>query len=312
MLVAGAALALFRAGGLGAQGVALRPGELLVAPATSRVEALAGAATALVGDEGSVFANPAGMAPIRRTTLGASAALGPGGSRFASAAGVLRIGRFDIGLGAMGRAYGDTVTIDLPAGPTTVQGSNLTSWAAMGVVAAAYRRGIVSVGASLKGLREYVSDSAAQRYGSSALTGDVGLAFTVFDIMALGAAIQNVGGTFTDTAGAGLPLPRTVRIGYLLSIVDPQGTARLSATADWIRPPGGDSWWALGAEGGAVVHRVGLLARAGYAAGRTGSDRRAPAYGAGIVLGAVRVDYSFQAWHTPDQPTHRLGVRWAL
>jgi uncharacterized protein UPF0164 len=302
---------LVGAGDLGAQ-VTLRPGELLVAPATARVEALAGAGTALVGDEGSVFVNPAGMAPIRRTTIGGSAALGPGGSRFASAAGVLRIGRFDVGLGAMARAYGDTVTIDLPTGPQTVQGSNLSSWAAMGVVAAAYRRGILSAGASLKGLREYVSDSAAQRYGSAAVTGDVGLAVTVFDIMALGAAIQNVGGTFTDTAGGGLPLPRTVRIGYLLSIVDPQGTARLSITTDWIRPPGGDSWWALGAEGGVVLHGRGVLARAGYAAGRTGSDRRAPAFGAGLVLGAVRVDYSYQDWHTTSEPTHRLGVRWAL
>ena len=290
----------------------LRPGELLVAPATARVEALAGAGTALVGDEGSVFVNPAGMAPIRRTTIGGSAALGPGGSRFASTAGVLRFGRFDLGLGAMARAYGDTVIIDLPTGPTTVQGANLSSWAAMGVVAAAYRRGILSAGASLKGLREYVSDSAAQRHGAAAVTGDVGFAVTVFDIMALGAAIQNVGGTFTDTAGGALQLPRTVRVGYLLSIVDPQGTLRLSATADWIRPPGGDSWWALGAEGGAVLHGVGVLARAGYAAGRSGSDRRAPAFGAGVVLGPVRVDYSYQHWHTSPDPTHRVGVRWAL
>lgn len=303
--------AALAAGPLAAQAPPLRPGGLLVEPATTRAEALAGAGVAVVGDEGSVFVNPAGMAPIRRTTLGGSAALGPGDTRFAAAAAVLRIGRFDFGVGAMARDWGDTITITAP-GPGTIAAEDLQSWAGLGAVAAAYRRGLLSVGATAKALREHVADSAGEYWDAVAVTGDVGLAVTVFDIMALGAVMQNLAGTFVEDSVGALALPRTIRVGYALNMIDPQGEMRLLLTTEWIRPQGGDSWWALGAEGGMVRSGVGAVVRAGYAAGRAGADRRAPSFGAGLVLGPLRVDYAWQGWNGGARTSHRIGARWAL
>jgi hypothetical protein len=275
--------------------------------------ALAGAGAAIVGDDGNVFVNPAGMAPIRRTTLGGSIALGPGDTRFASASYVLRIGRLDFGFGAMARDWGDTVLLGQPGQDTLLASSDLASWAVMGVGAAAYRRGMLSVGLSGKAMREYVADSAGALWDAAAVTGDVGLAITVFDIMALGATIQNFAGTFVeDHAGADPGLPRTVRVGYTLAMVDPQGTMRLTMTAEWIRPPTRDSWWALAAEGGIAVSGVGVVARAGYAAGRHDADPRATSFGAGLVVGPVRFDYAFQGYHGAGGESHRLGARLAL
>jgi hypothetical protein len=275
--------------------------------------ALAGAGAAIVGDDGNVFVNPAGMAPIRRTTLGGSIGLGPENTRFASASYVLRIGRFDVGFGAMARDWGDTVVLALPAGDTTLASSNLASWAVMGVGAAAYRRGILSAGVSGKATREYVADSAGSLWDASGVTGDVGIAITIFDIMAIGATIQNFAGTFTDNlAGPDPALPRTVRAGYTLAMIDPQGTMRLTLTAEWIRPPSRDSYWALAAEGGVSISGVGVMARAGYAAGRSGVDARAPSFGAGMVFGPVRFDYAYQTYSTVAGASHRLGARLAL
>ena len=275
--------------------------------------ALAGAGAAIVGDDGNVFVNPAGMAPIRRTTLGGSAALGPGDTRFASASYVLRIGRFDFGFGAMARDWGDTLILGAPSGDTVLASSDLASWAAMGVAAAAYRRGIVSVGVSGKATREYVADSAGALWDAAAVTGDVGLAFTIFDIMALGATLQNFAGTFVeDHTGADPALPRTMRVGYTLAIVDPQGTMRLTMTTEWIRPPSRDSWWALAAEGGVAISGVGVVARAGYAAGRSGADARAPSLGAGLVFGPIRFDYAYQGFRGAGEASHCLGARLAL
>ena len=55
-----------------AQGTGATGGILLEFPATARAMGLGGAYTAIVGDAGSVFANPAGMATIRRVASGVS------------------------------------------------------------------------------------------------------------------------------------------------------------------------------------------------------------------------------------------------
>ncbi len=275
--------------------------------------ALAGAGAAIVGDDGNVFVNPAGMAPIRRTTLGGGIALGPGFTRFASASYVLRIGRFDVGFGAMGRDWGDTVLLRLSGGDSLIASPDLASWAVMGVAAAAYRRGILSAGVSGKATREYIADSAGALWDAAGVTGDVGAAITIFDIMAIGATLQNFAGTFVeDHTGPDPALPRTWRVGYTLALIDPQGTMRLTMTAEWIRPPSTDSWWALAAEGGLAVSGVGLLARVGYAAGRTDADTRAPTLGAGLVMGPFRLDYQYQTFPGATGAAHRLGARLAL
>src|SRR5205823_3743628 len=98
-------------------------------------------------------------------------------------------------------------------------------------------------------------------------------------------------------------------LGITLNIVDPQGTSRLLMTTDWIAPPGGDSWWAFGFEGGVVSRGVGLLGRAGLAAGRAPSDRQPYSLGAELVVRSFHLEYAWQAFHSLGA-AHRFGIRW--
>lgn len=81
-------------------------------------------------------------------------------------------------------------------------------------------------------------------------------------------------------------------------------------TADWIAPPGGDSWWAVGLEGGVSSGTMGLVGRAGFALGRPHSDRATMSWGGGIVVRGLRVDYAFQGWGVTGAESHRFGLRW--
>ena len=80
-------MALWVAAPLAAQGNGTTAGALLELPASARQMAFQGAYAAVVGDEGSVFVNPAGMAPVlqgvvvawlaARSSGGASSEAGP-------------------------------------------------------------------------------------------------------------------------------------------------------------------------------------------------------------------------------------------
>lgn len=270
-------------------------GALLDAAPSPRSISLGGAYGAVFGDEGSVFANPAGMAPIRHLALGVSGEESLSGARLGTAAGAVRVQRFTLGFGMM---YRDA-SVD-----------TLTSYEALGVAALAYRRGMLSIGVSAKGLREYAARSPRARAVTGA-TGTIGAGITFFDIAAFGFAIENLTGTLTGNDSS-YALPRTVRGGFTINIVDPQGLARLMATFDWVRPPGGDAYWVLASETGLVSRGIGLVGRAGIATGRSGSDLSDASFGAGVLLRSVRVDYSSQGYRGGARRTHRIGVRLVL
>ncbi len=299
---------------LPAQGGGARAGVLLETPGTARALALGGAYAAVVGDEGSVFVNPAGMAPVRRLAIGGSFEEDFLGARLTSAAGVLRVGRFDIGFGAMLLDFGgDSVVVPDPATGGvfgTTAGGTITAYNLLGIGAVAYRRGMISLGASAKVLRERIDDGTTTDYSANGVTGDLGLAIAVFDLMAFGAVVQNVAGTLTTSGTATSALPRTTRLGFTINFIDPQGTMRLMTTADWIAPPGGDSHWAVGLEGGVSAGTVGFVARAGFAFGRSATDRTTTSYGGGIVVRGLRVDYGYQGWGATGAASHRIGLRW--
>ena len=267
----------------------------------------------MVGDEGSIFVNPAGMAPIKRTAMGITYERGSFGTSLSSGAAALRVGRFDAGIGVMYLDFGgDSVIVPDPAfggdrGLAT--GQVITAYNALVVGALAYRRGMLSLGGSLKFLREQIG-SGASPYAAQGVTGDLGLAIAVFDIMAIGAVVQNIGGELSSSAGTSTQMPRTVRLGFTLNFIDPQGTARFMTTMDWIHPPGGDSYAAFGFEGGIVAGGLGLVGRAGAAAGRATSDRRPFSVGGGLVVKSVRVDYAWQGYATLGEASHRFGIRW--
>ena len=141
---------------------------------------------------------------------------------------------------------------------------------------------------------------------NDAWAGDAGLAIAVFDIMAVGVSVQNIGGDL----GAGALLPRRTRAGLTLNYTDPQGTYRLLTTLEgqWTRNR--SAVLVQGVEGGIVTGGVGLVARAGYATRATVTDASRFTFGGGIVLGRLGLDYAFQGYDALGGGTHRVGIRW--
>jgi len=271
--------------------------------------ALGGAYAGVAGDEGSVFVNPAGMAPVRPLVVSASWQRGLRGEHLTTAAFAARKGRLSIGVGAMFLHLGGDSAV-VPAGVLGGSAVAAGGYGALGVAALAYRHGLISLGGSVKYVRQ-VADSGVGGPSSSArgVTGDVGATVAIFDIMALGATLQNIGGPVTATDGGRLPLPRLARLGVTLNFVEPQGTFRFLTDTELLVPANGDGYWVFGAESGVVVSGVGVLARASYAAGREGSDRRPAAFGAELRVRGLRLEYAFQAYRAPYRATHQVGVR---
>jgi hypothetical protein len=140
-----------------------------------------------------------------------------------------------------------------------------------------------------------------------AWSGDVGVAIALFDIFALGASVENVGGDFA----VGARLPRRTRVGFTMNFADPQGSGRLLTTVEGQWPEGRPAVLVAGAEGGIVTKGgVGIIGRMGVS-GKTSSIDMSPfAVGAGIKLGQLQLDYAYRSYVAPNGGGHRLGVRW--
>lgn len=297
------------------QGTGLTGGIILELPATSRALGLGGAYTAVVGDAGSVFVNPAGMAPIRHLAVDVSWEQALLGTTFTAAAAAMRLGRFTFGFGAELLDFGgDSVIETDPLDPDrgVATGDRITAYQALAVGAVAYRRGMISLGASVKGLREHIGYGGPTGWSATGAAGDIGAAIAVFDIMALGVTVQNLAGIVRTTDSDRLPMPRTTRIGFTINFIDPQGTARLMTTTDFVAPPGGDRYFAMGFEGGAVVSNIGATGRLGFALGRHASDRGGIVYGGSLQLRSLRLDWAYQSYDAMGGASHRFGARWIL
>src|SRR6267154_106494 len=99
---------------------------------------------------------------------------------------------------------------------------------ALATTSLVYRRGLAAFGVTAKYNRQQIGSEV-----SDAWAGDVGAAVAVFDIMAFGVRVQNLGGDL----GNGALLPRRTRAGLTLNYTDPQGTFRLLTTLEgqWTR-----------------------------------------------------------------------------
>jgi len=305
--------ALGAAGAARAQAPGTSAGVLLEIPATARSLALGGASAALLGEAGSVFGNPAGLAPIRRTALSVTFQRYLVDSWLGSAALSVRVSRFNLGLGLRVLDFGsDSVVVPDPAfggdrGTTT--GGTIGAYHALGVGTLTYRRGFISAGVSVKGLREHLSVGGMGASNTTALAADVGIAAAFFDIAALGVVVQNIGGPMRGDSLA-TPLPHTTRVGFTFNIFDPQGTRRLMSTTEWVSPPGHDAYWIFGFEAGAVSGGVGLLGRIGFVAGRRRTDLHSPVLGGGLVFHTVRLDYAYQGLDALGEGMHRFTLGW--
>jgi len=283
-------------GPLGAQS---SPPTILSLPGSVRSAGLHGAGAALVGDAGAVFANPAGIATLRHIALEGTYRR----TRFNAMAGTAAVGwrlsQFDVGLG-LAYVGGDSIPlVDLRGGP----GGG--PYEAMGVGSLVYRFGLIALGGSIREMLR--SAAGGEERGRS---GDLGIALAVFDIMAIGFSMQNVGGNWRTQAV--LPMPRLTRWGFTMNYADPQETFRLLTTLEAQWPEGQPSHWILGGEVGAVVYGVGLLGRAAYQTRTAGTAEPAVTLGGSAALGRLRLDYAYAARDAVGAPAHRLGLRMTL
>ena len=277
-------------------------------PGSTRAAALGGAGVALVGDAGALFANPAGIATIHHLALEGSHERYLAGSAITAAALALRVGRVTWGFGAQALDYGSEPEI-IPDPATggrrgMATGATFHPYEALAVSSLVYRWGFIGVGGSVKYDRQQIGDVVADAWA-----GDVGAAIAVFDIMALGVSVQNLGGDLGPDA-ANARLPRRTSAGITLNYTDPQGEFRLLTTLEAQWPRDGAAVLIQGVEGGIVTGGVGLVGRAGYATHAVVSDASHFTFGAGVVFGRLQVDYAFQGYDALGGGTHRLGVRW--
>jgi len=259
-------------------------GVLATLPGSTRAAGLGGAGAALTGDAGGIFANPAAIATVHRVTLEASYARAPDRTSWDGAAVALRVGRFDWGAGAETRGNASLPPADF-----------------LGVSSLVFRAGLIALGGSAKYARQTIGGAT-----STGWAGDAGLAIAVFDIMALGVSVQNLG----SSAGTGARLPRRTRAGFTMNYVDPQGTLRLLTTLEGQWPDSGDALVVVGVEGGVVVRGVGLIGRTGYASHAELGGASRFTLGGAVELGRFHLDYAYRAIAAPGADTHRFGVRW--
>jgi hypothetical protein len=249
---------------------------------STRAAGMGGSGAAIVGDAGALFANPAALATVHRLAVEAGYERYPSGTALATGALALRVGGLDWGAG--GAALGQTFSAaDVLAVSTLV-----------------VRRGAIALGGSAKYARETVAGARVDGWA-----GDLGLAIPVFDLLAFGVSVQNIGG---DRAGRAR-LPRRTRAGFTLNYVDPQGTVRLLTTLEGQWSPGQAAFVVLGAEGGVVASGFGVLGRVGYIGHSSTTSASPVTAGASLELGRLHVDYAYRA---ADQlgARQRMGLRW--
>lgn len=255
---------------------------LAVVSGSARAAGMGGAGAAIVGDAGAVFANPAGLATVHHLAVEGSYEAYPSGATLSTGALALRVSRFTWGAGA------------------AALGPSYTAADVLGVSSLVFRTGIVALGTSAKYVRETLGGARVDAWA-----GDAGLAVAVFDLMALGVSVQNIGGDL----GNGAHLGRRTRAGFTLNYVDPQGAYRLLTTVEGQWPSRGGAVLVLGVEGGVVQRGLGLLGRVGYV-GRPATPAASPVtVGGSVELGRLHLDYAYRGDDALG-PRHRMGLRW--
>jgi hypothetical protein len=292
-----------------AQGAATDGPIIVQSPGSVRTAGLQGAGAAIMGDAGAVFANPAGLA----TVPGLSLEAGYYGAAFdayqVTGALAIRFGQLDLGAGLKYFDFGSEP--EMVPDPATGGVSGIPTGASVGARellaagSAVYRIGVLAVGATVKTVHQRVAD-----FRDQATSGDVGLAVAVFDIAALGFAMQNVGGNWRD-AGT-LAMPRVSRLGFTMNYVDPQETYRLLSTVELQWPAGRSTRFVFGVEGGIVAGGVGLLARGAYGTQEADAAVSRFSLGGTLTVGRMHVDYAYVPTDLLGGGSQRFGVRLVL
>ncbi|MBI4420826.1 MAG: hypothetical protein HY560_08370 [Gemmatimonadetes bacterium] len=287
----------------GARGVTAQtpplPPLVLRIPGSVRYAGLNGAGSALVGDAGAVFGNPAGLATIAHIAVEGAYRREPFRGYVGTAAAAWRLRQFDVGGGVHYHAVGTDSGV---AGPP-VPGR---PYELLAVGSLVYRYGLIALGVSGKWLRTSALGVEERGWG-----GDLGLAIAVFDIMAIGFSVQNVGGNL-DRASA-LVWPRLTRLGFTLNYVDPLESFRLRSILEVQWPSGRGARLIVGGEAGTVIKGVGVVGRLAYGSRWQDYQPSSVTYGASFVLTRfVTADYSYEPAVPFADSRHRLGIRLTL
>lgn len=284
-----------------AQDSVLGPSIVLSRPVSVRSAGMNGAGAALVGNAGAVFINPAGIATIRHIGVEAGYRATPSEGNLFTGALAWRIRQFDLGVGVARYRFGpDPRTPILPGMPP---GADAREY--VGVGSLVYRFGIVALAGGGKYVRRVVNETV-----ESAGSADVGLAIAIFDIMAIGFSMQNIGRRWGGSER--IELPRFTRLAVMWNYVDPLETFRLLSTVELQWPERRDTRVVLGGEGGVVLGGVGLFARAAYATEPDGPDYSQMTYGGSVTMADLAIDYAYQERDLSGLEAHRLGFRLAF
>jgi hypothetical protein len=263
-------------------------------PGSVRYAGLNGAGGALVGDAGSVFGNPAGLATIRHIAVEGGFRPEPLTGHTLTGAAAWRLQQFDLGGGIQ---Y-------LTAGADSALGGATRPHEALAVGSLVYRFGLLAAGVSAKWVGATTGGTSERGWA-----GDVGLTVAVFDIMAIGFSVQNVGGNFDSRSP--LVMPRLTRLGFTMNYVDPQESFRLLSALEVQWPEGHQARAVIGGEAGTVLKGVGLVGRLGYGSRWQGYQPSSLTWGGSVVLTRMIFDYSYEPSALLGS-RHRIGVRFTL
>jgi hypothetical protein len=256
-----------------------------------------------------VFANPAGLALVRRIALEAGYHGAPFDAYQASGALGLRLGQLDLGVGLQHFDYGgeaelvpDPATGGVSGLPT---GARIAARELLAAGSLVYRYGLLAVGGTVKAVDQHVADLRER-----GVSGDLGVAIALFDIAALGFAVQNVSGNWDGESA--LVLPRLTRFGFTMNYVDPLETFRLLSTFELQWPQAAATRVIIGVEGGMVVRGVGVLVRGAY--GTRPADAALSRFtgGLSITVGALTVDYAYTPTALLGGGEQRIGLRFGV
>ncbi len=267
-------------------------------PPTVRTAGFNGAGTALIGDAGSVFINPAGLATIRYLSVEGSYRPIQRGTFLATGALAWRIGQFNVGFGGRYFDLGSTPRAFAPSAPA----SGEPAYEALGTGSLIYRFGIIAIGGTGKYFRQRVGQTIDR-----AVSFDAGIALAFFDIAAFAFSVQNIGGNWVDSTS--LMLPRTSRFGFTMNYVDPQETFRLLSTLEvqWVE--GRQARGVLGAEAGVVISGIGIVGRIGYAGRPSPYSASEVTFGGTVTLGRFLLDYAYRPDDLQGDDAHLAGLR---
>lgn len=260
---------------------------------TTRSAGLSGAGGALLGFAGSVFLNPAGLAPIRTMSLEAAGLHRGDGTTYGMGALATGLGRVTLG--------GGYQYLKVPPG-----GDHRREYTVSG--SGAYRLiGPLVIGATARYL-EIRPDRTAGTLRSNALETDAGVAVALLDIASFSFHIEDL--SHSTVSGPAIDAPASYHLGFSMNLLDVFSNGRFLAVVETIWTDGAPRRTLVGTEVGFAFGGLGLVGRVGTGGQRGGANLSETNLGGSVLLGRARLDYAYQPRSLLGRRMHSVGLRW--